>query len=104
MKRLDPIHPGEILKCEFMDPYALTVGALAKALFIPTETIDTIIQCQGGITADLAMRLARFFDTDAKSWLNLQSAYELELIDRNNKPEIQSIEPLCSGKVPSSDL
>ena len=104
MARLDPIHPGEILKHEYMEPFGLSVEALAGAIDISVEQIDSIIRGQGRMTADLSVRFARLFNTDAQSWLNLQTSYELELIDRNTKPEIQSIQPLNNGKARSLDL
>jgi addiction module HigA family antidote len=72
-----PIHPGEILKEDFLKPAGLSVNALAKALHVPTPRINDIVLERRGITADTAMRLARYFGSDAQSWLNLQTIYDL---------------------------
>ena len=79
MKKLQPVHPGEILKYEFMEPFGLTSTALAKALGVTPARINDIVLGRRGITASTALRLARYFNTDARSWVNLQSAYDLEI-------------------------
>ncbi len=79
-KYLPPIHPGEILNTEFMQPLNLSQNALAKALGIPPRRINEIVHGKRAITADTAMRLGKFFSTSAQFWLNLQSRYELDCI------------------------
>ena len=78
-KRLAPIHPGEILREEFMNPLALSSNALAKAIGVTTARVNEIVREKRGITADTALRLARYFGTDAQSWMNLQQRYDLQL-------------------------
>jgi len=75
-KRLPPIHPGEVLQ-DLLAESELTVNALATALRVPANRIGGIIKGQRGITADTALRLARYFGTSAQMWVNLQSKYEL---------------------------
>ncbi|MEG1767414.1 MAG: HigA family addiction module antitoxin [Comamonas sp.] len=72
-------HPGEILLEEWLKPLALSQYALAKAIDVPPRRINEIVKGLRGITADTALRLAVFFGTDAQSWLNLQSDYELAI-------------------------
>ncbi len=75
-KRLPPIHPGEILQ-ELLAEADLTANALATALRVPANRIGGIIKGQRGITADTALRLARYFGTSAQMWVNLQARYDL---------------------------
>jgi antitoxin HigA-1 len=76
-----PIHPGEILREEFMVPLELSANALARALGVTPARINDIVRQRRGITGDTALRLARYFGTDAQSWLNLQSAYDLRVAE-----------------------
>ncbi len=78
-RKLAPIHPGEILREEFMAPLGLSSNALAKAIGVTTARINEIVRERRGITADTALRLARYFNTDAQSWMNLQQRYDLQL-------------------------
>ena len=78
-KILDPIHPGEILLEEFLDPMELSQYRLAKGLSVPARRINEIVHGKRRITADTALRLARFFGTSESFWLNLQSRYDLEV-------------------------
>jgi antitoxin HigA-1 len=75
-KRLPPIHPGEILQ-DLLNEAGLTVNALATALRVPANRIGGIVKGQRGITADTALRLARYFGTSAQMWVNLQAKYDL---------------------------
>jgi addiction module HigA family antidote len=77
-KPVGPIHPGAILEEEFLEPLGLSAYALAKALSVPRNRITGIIRGERAITADTALRLARFFDMSPDFWLGLQTAYELE--------------------------
>jgi antitoxin HigA-1 len=77
-KKLKPIHPGEHLREDFMKPLGLSSNALARALEVTPARINEILRECRGISADTALRLARFFGTDAQSWLNLQSHYDLQ--------------------------
>jgi addiction module HigA family antidote len=74
---MPPIHPGEILREDYMVPLGLSATALAQALGVTPARINDIVRERRGITADTALRLARYFGTDAQSWINLQTAYDL---------------------------
>ena len=76
-----PVHPGEVLREEYMKPLNLSANALANALGVTAARINEIVRERRGITGDTALRLARYFGTDAISWLNLQSAYELRVAE-----------------------
>ena len=84
-----PIHPGEILREEYLQPMGLSVNALATKLRVPATRLHEIVKERRSITADTAMRLARFFGGDAQSWLNLQSSYELRLAELSHAAEIR---------------
>lgn len=84
-----PVHPGEILKEDFLKPAGLTANALAKALHVPAPRINDIVRERRGITADTAMRLARYFGGDAQSWLNLQTIYDLRIAERSSGRKIE---------------
>ena len=76
---LPPIHPGEILRAEFMEPLQLSMNRLALDLRVPVTRIAEIVHERRAITPDTALRLARYFNTSAGFWLNLQTAYDLEV-------------------------
>jgi addiction module HigA family antidote len=76
-----PIHPGEILREEYMVPMGLSANALAHDLGVTPARINDIVRERRGITADTALRLARYFGTDAQSWINLQAAYDLRVAE-----------------------
>ena len=78
-RRLAPIHPGEVLLEDFLKPLELTQYRLAKSLSVPARRINEIVLRKRAITADTALRLARFFGTSERFWLNLQTSYDLEL-------------------------
>lgn len=80
-KLLPPIHPGEILRAEFMEPMRLSMNRLALDLRVPVTRIAEIVHERRGITPDTALRLARYFNTSAAFWLNLQTAYDLEIAE-----------------------
>ena len=84
-----PIHPGEILREEYMVPMGLSANALAHALGVTPARINDIVRERRGITADTAMRLARYFGGDARSWLNLQAAYDLRVAEIKNAKRIE---------------
>jgi addiction module HigA family antidote len=77
--KLAPIHPGEILMAEFLEPLALSQYRLAHDLSVPPRRINEIVHGKRGITADTALRLGRYFGTSAQFWLNLQTRYDLEV-------------------------
>lgn len=81
-ERLPPVHPGAVLRHDFLEPLGLTAHALALALRVPTNRITTILAGERAVTAETALRLARHLGTGAGFWLNLQKAYELEVAER----------------------
>jgi addiction module HigA family antidote len=78
-KRLTPVHPGEILLQEFLEPMGLSQYRLAKDISVPPRRINEIVHGQRSITADTALRLSRYFGTSERFWLNLQTGYDLEV-------------------------
>jgi addiction module HigA family antidote len=91
-----PVHPGEVLREDFMRPAVLSANALAKALHVPTPRINDVVRERRGVTADTALRLARYFGGDAQSWLNLQSIYDLRVAEIANRKKIErEIQPIA---------
>jgi len=84
-----PVHPGEVLREDYLVPLGMSANALAKALNVPAPRINDIVRARRGITADTAMRLARYFGGDARSWLNLQAAYDLRVAEIENARRIE---------------
>ena len=83
MNKMRPIHPGEILREEFLIPLGLSARALSAALHVPVPLIRDIIRERRAVTPDVALRLARYFDTTAQFWLNLQSSFALRQAERD---------------------
>ena len=81
MERLPPVHPGEVLLEDFMKPLGLSTYRVAKDIGVPTLRISQIVRGQRSITADTALRLARYFGTSAAVWLRLQARYDLEVAE-----------------------
>jgi addiction module HigA family antidote len=79
-----PVHPGEILREDYLVPLGLSANALATALSVTAARINDIVRERRGVTADTALRLARYFGGDAQSWLNLQTAYDLRVAEINS--------------------
>lgn len=91
------VHPGEVLLEDFMKPLGLSANALAKVLSVPTPRINDIVRKRRGVSADTAMRLARYFGGDARSWLNLQAAYDLRVAEiANGKRIAREISPAAA--------
>ena len=80
INRMRPVHPGEILREEFLAPLEMSVNALAMALGVPATRIHEIVKERRGVTADTAARLARYFGGDAASWLVMQANYDLKIL------------------------
>jgi addiction module HigA family antidote len=96
-KIMEPIHPGELLLEEFLEPMGLSQYRLAKGLSVPPRRINEIVHGKRRITADTALRLARFFGTSESLWLNLQSRYDLEVErDRLGPALAEQVEVLAS--------
>ncbi len=83
-----PVHPGEILLEDYLVPLGVSARALAIALRVPPARVSDIVRRRRGVTADTAMRLARHFGGDARSWLNLQTAYDLRVAEIKNARRI----------------
>jgi addiction module HigA family antidote len=95
--KLPLIHPGEILSEEFMKPHGLSQNALARSLRVPPRRINEIILEKRGISADTALRLARYFGTSAEMWTGLQADYDLRLARHAKASAIErEIEPLAA--------
>lgn len=83
-----PVHPGEVLREDYLTPLGMSANALAKALNVPAPRVNEVVRERRGVTADTAMRLARYFGGDARSWLNLQAAYDLRVAEMENAKRI----------------
>lgn len=95
-RRLPPLHPGEMLREEFLVPLALSPYALAKAIGVPRTRIERLAREETAITADTALRLGRYFNMTPQFWMNLQAHYELEVAGRTLKRSLGKIEPRAS--------
>lgn len=84
-----PVHPGEVLREDYLIPLNMSANALAKALNVPAPRVNDIVRERRGVSADTAMRLARYFGGDARSWLNLQAAYDLRVAEIGNAKRIE---------------
>ena len=84
-----PVHPGEVLREDFLVPLGMSANALAKALNVPAPRVNDVVRERRGVSADTAMRLARYFGGDARSWLNLQAAYDLRVAEIENAKRIE---------------
>lgn len=89
-----PIHPGEVLREDFLKPLDMSANSLANKLDVTPARINEIVREKRGITADTALRLAKYFDGSAQFWLNLQSTYELRLVETDDLDFLDSIEPI----------
>lgn len=88
-----PVHPGKVLKQDFMVPRGLSATALATAIGVTPARVSEIVRGRRGITAETALRLAKYFGTDAQSWMNLQGQYELALAERESGAALAAILP-----------
>ena len=95
---LSPVHPGEVLLEEFMKPMDITQYRLAKETEVPARRINEIVHRQRAITADTALRLARFFGTSEMFWLNLQARYDLDMQKEKLGRRLQSVRPFSKAK------
>jgi len=91
------VHPGEILREEFLKPLDISAYELAKRLHVPAPRINDIVLERRGISADTAVRLSRFFGTTEQFWLNLQSAYEVGRVMAKQASEIERIQPRAAS-------
>jgi addiction module HigA family antidote len=91
------VHPGEILREEFLKPLNMSAYELAKRLRVPAPRVNDIVLERRGISADTAVRLSRFFGTTEQFWLNLQGAYEISRVKAEQAAEIERIEPRAAA-------
>jgi addiction module HigA family antidote len=101
-KLQDPVHPGEILREDFLKPLGLTVNKLALELHVPATRVAEIVHGRRRVTADTALRLARYFNTNAEFWLNLQNFYDLEVSRRSEagsriEVQVQPVREMVAG-------
>ena len=88
-RNLSPIHPGEILREDVLEPLNLSVNQLAKALAVDTSRLNEIVRGRRGISADTALRLSRYLGSTPEFWLNLQKSYELRMARQAKQKEIE---------------
>jgi addiction module HigA family antidote len=93
---MPPVHPGEVLAEEYLEPLGVTQHRLAVAIGVPPRRINEIVHGKRGISADTALRLARFFGTSERFWLNLQSRYDLEREKDTLADTLARIQPLSA--------
>jgi addiction module HigA family antidote len=92
--QMRPIHPGEILREEFLAPLDMSANKLAHVLGVPTNRITEILAEKRSVSADTALRLARAFSTTPEFWLNLQVQYELRVAEEESGPSVRAVKPL----------
>ena len=88
-----PLHPGEILREEFLVPLGMSAGRLARAIDVPRTRVERIVREEMGISTDTALRLARYFGTTPALWLNLQQSYDIAVSAAELRPQLKAIEP-----------
>ena len=91
-RKLPPLHPGEILRGEFLIPLRMSAGALARVCGVPRTRIERLANEETGVTADTALRLSKAFGTTAALWLNLQNAYDVRMAELEIGKELAKIE------------
>lgn len=92
--QLAPLHPGEVLREEFLIPLDMSAGALAKVCGVPRTRIERLANEETAVTADTALRLSKAFGTTPALWLNLQNNYDVQVAERQIKAELENIEPV----------
>ncbi len=99
-KKLEPIHPGQIIFEEFLEPMGISQQQLAEDISVSTQSINNIIQSKQVITADIALRLGRYFGMSAKFWLNLQGHYDLDVAQETLSNRLaQEVKPYVTPKI-----
>jgi len=88
-RRLPPVHPGEILKEDLLKPFGISINRLGRDLRVPVTRMSEIVNGRRGITAGTALRLARYFGTTPEFWMNLQTAYDLDMEQRVSADRVQ---------------
>jgi len=97
MAKMKPLHPGEVLREDFLKPMSITPYRLAKDIDVPVNRITGIVNEDRAISADTALRLSRYFGTSAKVWIGLQADYDLEIAAAANRGALQRISPIPAG-------
>jgi len=97
VETLPPMHPGELLLEEFMNPLGLSAGKVAKAIGVPRTRVERIVAGEVGISADTALRLSRLFGMTPQFWTNAQSHYDLEMAALKLGPGIEQIRPIADA-------
>jgi antitoxin HigA-1 len=99
VRKLKPVHPGEMLREEFLNPYHLSMNKVAMDLRVPVTRIADILAERRGITPDTALRLARYFKTTPEFWMNMQMKYELDVAEDERMEEIaRDVRPLHAAR------
>ena len=96
-RKLAPMHPGEVLREEFLRPLGLSPGALARACGVPRTRIERLANEETGVTADTALRLSKAFGTSPELWLNLQTDYDVQIAKRQIGHDLAKIEPIATN-------
>ncbi|MBS9719798.1 HigA family addiction module antidote protein [Tianweitania sp. BSSL-BM11] len=94
LKFANPVHPGEFLREEYLGPLGLSAGMLARKLDLPRTRIERLVKEEVSLTADTALRIARFFGTSPEFWMNFQQAYDLHREEAHIAQELSKIQPL----------
>ena len=92
-----PVHPGEVLREDFLKPLGMSANALANALSVPASRINDIVLERRGVTVDTAMRLTRYFGGDVQTWMNLQIAYEIKTAEKSLSKRVRTeVQPMAA--------
>jgi antitoxin HigA-1 len=94
MNRMRPIHPGEILREEYLAPLGMSANALARAIGVPANRVSAIVAGKRAVTADSALRFARAFGTSPEFWLNLQTTHDLRAAEHRSGPSVRKVQPV----------
>ena len=94
MNNMRAIHPGEIIREEYLEPLGMSANALATALRVSAPRINDVVREKRGVSVDTALRLARYFNTTAQFWMNLQTSYDLKIAQKNAETIRQEVLPL----------
>ena len=101
-----PVHPGEMLREEFMIPLKLTAGKVARAIGVPRTRIERLVREETALTVDTALRLARYFRMSDGYWVNMQGLYDINMLrnDKARQAELDAITPLADAGVPEKKV
>lgn len=92
-----PVHPGEVLREDYLGPLGMSANAPARALHVPASRVNDILLERRGVTVDTAMRLVRYFGGDVQSWMNLQTAFEIKVAERSIAKRVErEVKPLAA--------